>query len=99
MTFAISAAPAAIPPKPKMPAMIAMIKNVTTHLSIVKWFFGSAANWHVPYREHLNLKGDPRRGKVPPIWGEMMMERGRIDLSTMASIKQLKPSVIGPELA
>ena len=82
-----------------MPAMIAMIKNVTTHLSIVKWFCGLAANWHVPYREHLNLKGDLRRGKVPPTWGGMLMGRGRIDLSTDATITQLRPEVYGPELA
>ena len=33
-TFAIPAAPAAIPPNPKIPAMIATIKNMTVHRNI-----------------------------------------------------------------
>jgi hypothetical protein len=37
-TFAIPAAPAAMPPKPKTPAMIAMIKNIIVHRSIQSIF-------------------------------------------------------------
>ena len=37
-TFAIEAAPAAIPPKPKIAAMIAIIMKMTAHLSIIKEF-------------------------------------------------------------
>jgi len=33
-TFAIPAAPAAIPPNPKIPAMIATIKNIIVHRNI-----------------------------------------------------------------
>jgi hypothetical protein len=36
ITFAIDAAPAAIPVKPKIAATIAMIKKVAVHLSIKK---------------------------------------------------------------
>ena len=34
-TFAIDAAPAAIPPNPNTAATIAIIKNITVHLSII----------------------------------------------------------------
>jgi hypothetical protein len=34
-TFAIDAAPAAIPPKPNMAAIIAMTIKITAHLSII----------------------------------------------------------------
>lgn len=37
-TFAILAAPAAIPPKPKIPAIIARIINVTVHRNIILFF-------------------------------------------------------------
>jgi len=38
--FAIPAAPAAIPPKPKIAAMMATIKKITVQRNIVKGFIG-----------------------------------------------------------
>ena len=39
-TLAIVAAPAAIPPKPKIAAMMATIKKMTVQRNIVKGFIG-----------------------------------------------------------
>ena len=47
ITFAIDAAPAAIPVKPKIAATIAMIRNVAVHLSIKKVFKMNNVLWSI----------------------------------------------------
>lgn len=42
-TLAMPSAPAAIPPKPKIPAIIATIRNIMVHFNIIDNFIGSYA--------------------------------------------------------